>query len=90
MEEKILLHLKDGKADVKFKQLKEQFKGSCFEIELITQENESMTGKITFQQWIQIGKRKMIDKLTARGALTIVAVIYILAEIAAGLIRKLF
>jgi len=31
----------------------------------------------------------MIDKLTARGALTIVAVIYILAEIAAGLIRKL-
>lgn len=53
-----MLHLKDGKADVKFKQLKELFKGSCFEIELITQESESMSGKITFQQWIQIGKKE--------------------------------
>lgn len=31
-----------------------------------------------------------LDKLTARGVLTIAAVIYILAEITAGIINKLF
>lgn len=31
-----------------------------------------------------------MEKLSAKGALTITAVIYILAELAAGLIEKLF
>lgn len=53
---KVLLQIGSGEADAKFELLKELFQGSDFEIELITQESESMSGKIVTKKWIQIYK----------------------------------
>lgn len=53
---KVLLQIESGEADAKFELLKELFQDSDFEIELITQESESMSGKIVTKKWIQIYK----------------------------------
>lgn len=50
---KVLLQIENGEADAKFELLKELFQNSDFEIELITQESESMSGKIVTKKWIQ-------------------------------------
>lgn len=56
MKKKILLQIENGEADAKFELLKELFRDSGFEIELITQESESMSGKIITKKWIQFYK----------------------------------
>ncbi|MFQ8706960.1 MAG: hypothetical protein ACLR9T_12945 [Thomasclavelia sp.] len=57
MKNRVLLRIEEN-YEVKLQLLKELFNGSEFEAKLITEEIESMSGKITFQQWIQIGKKE--------------------------------
>ena len=57
MKNRVLLRIEEN-YEVKLQLLKELFNGSEFEAKLITEEIETMSGKITFQQWNEKKKKE--------------------------------
>lgn len=54
---KVLLKIDSSEATGKFSLLKTLFENSEFEVALIKQKRESMSGKTVAQSWIQIEKK---------------------------------